>query len=103
MCHDVAVDELINRFKSGDAAAVRTIYQLYGGAINTIARSLLRDPELAAEVVQTTFLKAWRSASSFDDSRDLAPWLYSIARRSAIDAARKEGRPTQGATNQRPR
>jgi RNA polymerase sigma factor (sigma-70 family) len=53
---------------------------------------MLAKRELADEVVQTTMLKAWRAASSFDPSRELAPWLYAIARRVAIDVYRREQR-----------
>jgi RNA polymerase sigma-70 factor (ECF subfamily) len=42
-------------------------------------------------------LKAWRAAPSFDPSRELAPWLYTIARRVAIDIYRREQRvPVSG-------
>jgi RNA polymerase sigma-70 factor (ECF subfamily) len=43
-------------------------------------------------VLQTTMLKAWRAAASFDTSRELAPWLYAIARRVAVDIYRRERR-----------
>src|SRR5690606_37060551 len=39
--------------------------------------------------------KAWRAASRFEPGRDVAPWLYSIARHTAIDALRSESRPTR--------
>ncbi len=84
------------RFRAGDTEAVRAVYQHYGPAIHTVARSLLADRELANEVVQQTFVKAWRASSTFEEGRDLAPWLYSIARRTAIDVMRREQRPTQG-------
>ena len=51
---------------------------------------------LTNEVVQETFLTAWRVASTFDASRDLAPWPYTIARRTAIDTLRRKRRPTTG-------
>ena len=51
---------------------------------------------MAADVVQQTFVKAWRAASSFQAGREVAPWLYSIARHTAIDALRSEARPTRG-------
>ena len=51
---------------------------------------------LTNEVVQETFLTAWRVASTFDASRDLAPWPYTIARRTAIDTLRRKRRPTIG-------
>lgn len=84
--------ELIAQFKAGDESAVRAIVAEYRGPIQTIARSMIGSPELAAEVVQQTFVKAWKSAASFDEDRAFAPWIYSIARRTAIDALRREGR-----------
>ncbi len=82
------------RFRAGDEVAVREIHQRYAGAVRTVARSMMSDPELIADVVQQTFIKAWRAASSFDQDRELAPWLYSIARRTTIDVLRREGKAT---------
>lgn len=90
------MDVVIARFREGDPDAVRAVYRKYSGAVHTVARSIVGDPELTADVVQQTFIKAWRAAASFDSTRDLAPWLYAIARRTAIDALRYERRPTRG-------
>ncbi len=90
------MDDLVARFRAGDEAAIRAVYRRYGGAVMTVASSMVADQTLAAEVVQQTFVKAWRAASTFDADRDLAPWLYAIARRTAIDVLRSEGRPTTG-------
>lgn len=91
------MDDLGARFRAGDADAVREIVRRHGGAVTTVARSIVHDEQLAADVVQQTFLKAWRAASGFDADRELAPWLYSIARRTAIDVLRVERRPTASA------
>ena len=82
----------MQRFASGDPEAVRELYDRYGGAVHTVAASSLRDRRLAEEAVQMTFLQAWRSAERFDPARDPAPWLYAIARRSAVDVYRRERR-----------
>jgi RNA polymerase sigma-70 factor (ECF subfamily) len=87
--------ELAERFRSGDEDAVRIVYRRHSRAVMTVAMSVLRDRQLAAEAVQQTFLKAWRAAATFDPDRELAPWLYSIARRAAIDLYRSEHRPTR--------
>jgi RNA polymerase sigma-70 factor (ECF subfamily) len=92
-----AMDDLAARFRAGDPDAVREIVRRHGGAVTTVARSIVHDEQLAAEVVQQTFLKAWRAAAGFDADRELAPWLYSIARRTAIDVLRVERRPTASA------
>ncbi|MEM7140122.1 MAG: sigma-70 family RNA polymerase sigma factor [Actinomycetota bacterium] len=89
-------DDVIARFRAGDEAAIRAVYRHYGGAVQTVARSMIGDPELVADVVQQTFVKAWRAAASFEEGRDLAPWLYTIARRTAVDALRREQQPTRG-------
>lgn len=89
-----AMDDVVARFRAGDPDAVREIVRRHGGAVTTVARSIVHDEQLAAEVVQQTFLKAWRAAAGFDVDRELAPWLYSIARRTAIDVLRVERRPT---------
>jgi RNA polymerase sigma-70 factor, ECF subfamily len=84
--------DLVARFAAGDESAVRAVYTRFAGPVLTVALATLGDRGLADEVVQTTMLKAWRAASSFDTSRDLAPWLYAIARRVAIDVYRRERR-----------
>lgn len=90
------MDELIARFRAGDEHAIRALYQAHGGAVFTVARSITGNRELADDVVQQTFTKAWQAADRFDPSRPIAPWLYAIARRTAIDVLRHERRPTTG-------
>ena len=42
--------------------------------------------------MQQTFLKAWRAADRFDANREIAPWLFTIAKRVAVDIYRREKR-----------
>jgi RNA polymerase sigma factor (sigma-70 family) len=78
------------RFREGDPEAVRAVYREYGRLVFSVAYRILGDRGLAEEATQQTFLKAWRAADSFDIDRELGPWLTSIARRAAIDVARRE-------------
>lgn len=82
----------MRRFAAGDAGAVRELYQAYGRSVFTVAYRSLGDRHLAEEAVQQTFLQAWRAAQRFDPQRKPAPWLYSIARRVAVDIYRRERR-----------
>ena len=84
--------DVIKRFAAGEQEAIRELYRLYGRAVFTVAYSSLRDRGLAEEVVQLTFLQAWKAADRFDVERDPAPWLYAIARRAAVDVYRRERR-----------
>jgi RNA polymerase sigma factor (sigma-70 family) len=78
------------QFRDGDPDAVRAVYRSYGRLVYSVAYRVLENRGLAEEATQQTFLKAWRAAGSFDPDRELGPWLASIARRTAIDVARRE-------------
>ncbi len=85
----------MRRFKDGESDAVAELYTRYGRAVFSLAFRALGDRGLAEEAVQQTFLQAWRAASRFDLDKDPAPWLYSIARRVAVDLYRRERRHEQ--------
>jgi RNA polymerase sigma factor (sigma-70 family) len=82
--------ELRARFRQGDPDAVRSVYRSHGRLVYAVAYKVLGDRGLAEEAVQQTFVKAWRAAQSFDERRELGPWLAAIARRVAIDLYRRE-------------
>lgn len=83
---------LIKRFQRGDPEAVRALYRAYSRPVFTVAYGALGDRSLAEEAVQVTFTNAWKAADRFDASKEIAPWLYSIARRVAVDLYRRERR-----------
>ncbi len=83
---------LFDGFVARDEGAIREIYRRYGGAVFGIAMKILRDRGHAEEAAQQTFIKAWQAADRVDPSRDIGPWLYTIARRVAIDVYRRERR-----------
>jgi RNA polymerase sigma factor (sigma-70 family) len=82
--------ELRARFRQGDPDAVRLVYRSYGRLVYAVAYKVLGNRDRAEEATQQTFVKAWRAAQSFDESRELGPWLATIARRVAIDLYRRE-------------
>jgi RNA polymerase sigma factor (sigma-70 family) len=80
------------RFRDGDADAVRAVYREYGRLVYAVAYKVLGDRSLAEDATQQAFVQAWKAAASYDPSRDLGPWLATIARRAAIDVHRRESR-----------
>lgn len=84
--------EVLQGFRIGDENAVKSVYDSFSGAVYALCLSILRDPGLAADATQQTFIKAWRAASAYDAERAFGPWVYAIARRTAIDIYRKERR-----------
>lgn len=89
----MSVDQATQRaFASGSPEAVPAVYAAFRKQVFTVTMSMLGNRSLAEEATQQTFLNAWRRADSYDPSRALAPWLYSIARRASIDLYRRERR-----------
>jgi RNA polymerase sigma-70 factor (ECF subfamily) len=84
--------EVKSRFREGDPDAVRVVFRAYGELVYAVALRVLGNRTLAEEATQQVFVKAWRAARSLDLSRDMDPWLATIARRVAIDVYRSEAR-----------
>lgn len=70
-------------------AVLRSAYAAHGSELFRMAARALGDRGLAEEVVQETFVRAWRAQERFDPDRSsLRTWLFAIARNLVIDAAR---------------
>jgi RNA polymerase sigma factor (sigma-70 family) len=97
MLRVVTDPQVVSRFAAGDEDAVRTLYREYGRLVFAVAYKVLGDRELAEEATQQAFLQAWRASASFEASKELGPWLATIARRAAIDIHRREARHAHSA------
>ncbi len=68
----------------------------HGDALYRYALLRLRDPELASELVQETFLHAYRGRESYGGRASERTWLASILRHKLIDHFRRSGREAAG-------
>lgn len=81
--------QLVIRLQAQDRAAIGDLYDAYSGALFGVVLRIVQQRELAEQVLQDTFLKAWRNGNSYDTSKGrLFTWLLNIARNTAIDATR---------------
>jgi RNA polymerase sigma-70 factor (ECF subfamily) len=67
---------------------VEESFALYHGEIYGFLARMVRDPELAADLAQDTFVKAYRAYETLGDREKARAWLYSIANRVALDELR---------------
>jgi RNA polymerase sigma-70 factor (ECF subfamily) len=75
--------------ESADEEGLRIAFLAYSGELYGYARRSLADAGAADEVVQETFIRAWRARSRFDpELGSLRTWLFAIERRIVIDHAR---------------
>ncbi len=77
----------------GDHKAVLTILmESYGAALYRYCRQLTADEDLAQDVHQLTFVKAYEDLHRFARRSSLRTWLYGIARHRCLDALKQKRR-----------
>jgi RNA polymerase sigma-70 factor (ECF subfamily) len=81
--------ELLTQYIEGEEAAFSEIVSRYKNGLYAFLRMFLNRRELVEDVFQETFLQLFNSRESFDTSRPLRPWLFTIAANKAKDALRK--------------
>ncbi|MCS6844425.1 MAG: sigma-70 family RNA polymerase sigma factor [Caldilineales bacterium] len=85
--------ELVHRITQSDEGALMLLYERYGGQVYSLALRVLRNPALAEEATQDTFLKVWHKGVQWSPSKGLfSSWLLTVARYTAIDHLRRERR-----------
>jgi len=81
--------ELVARSLAGEDAAFGQIMRRYKTDLFRFARRYTGDPEAAMDIVQETFVSAWRALGRFDGRHPLGVWLRAIALNKCRDAARR--------------
>jgi RNA polymerase sigma-70 factor (ECF subfamily) len=76
-----------------DPVAARTfvegLFARHHAEIHAYLSRMLRDPELAADLAQDAFIRAYRAYGDLDDVAKARAWLYQIAHRVALDEIRR--------------
>jgi RNA polymerase sigma-70 factor (ECF subfamily) len=70
---------LVEAIRAGDPHAPRALIERFHGVVFGLCLRMLNHRQDAEDVVQETFLRAFRALSGFDPSRPLRPWLLGIA------------------------
>jgi RNA polymerase sigma-70 factor (ECF subfamily) len=79
----------VTRDRATARTVVEELFQLHGHEIYSYLARMLRDNELAADLAQDTFVKAFRAFDSLEDPAKARAWLYQIASRTALDELRR--------------
>jgi RNA polymerase sigma-70 factor, ECF subfamily len=86
--------------------ALGRLIDSYSRPLYGLGMRLLGDRGLAEELVQDSFVRIWRSAASYDADRgSVRTFIYTIARRAAIDLQRRSSRvpvPVEPSPDDRP-
>ncbi len=95
--------DLIGRAAEGDARALEVLYDRYSRVVFSFGLRIVGDPQLAEELLQEVFFRAWQQGGSFRSSKgSFITWLLSITHNMAIDEVRKRRRRPQKADSEDP-
>ncbi len=85
--------DLVAALRAGDRRAVlEGLMDRYRQKVLHLAVSIVRDPALAEDLSQTTFVKVWQALPKFDGRAALSTWLYTITRNTCLSALERERR-----------
>lgn len=77
-------------FRKKDDSSQRLLYEMFYKRVYNTAYFVTKDPHLADDVVQETFIKAFRNMERITDSEKVGAWLSVIATRTAIDLLKSQ-------------
>lgn len=81
--------DLLARIRAGDKAACAACIEGHAPGVYRVALRLMRDEAEAQEVMQETFLNAFRAIDDFDGRSEIGTWLYRIATNAALMRLRR--------------
>lgn len=82
---------LVSQFQKKDGKAFESLYTMYSESMHGVIYNIVRDPDIAQEVMQDVFLKAWNNADTYSSKKGrFFTWLLNIARNAAIDKTRSK-------------
>lgn len=87
--HEETDEALMARYQGGDARAFELLLGRHERAIFGFIYRMIRDRELANDLLQETFLRVVKNAGGYSPKAKFTTWLYTIARNQCIDALRK--------------
>ena len=83
-------EELVSRYLAdGHKESFELLCNRYTVPMYRFAMSFVKNKDEAEDIVQKTFIKMWKHIHTFDVSKKFSVWLYTIARRTALDELKK--------------
>jgi len=81
---------LLTKAIAGDEQSFSKVVQLLLPALYQFIFLIVRDHDLAEDIVQETWIKAWKHRSRFDPKFSFKTWLYTIGKHTAFDMLKKK-------------
>ncbi|MES2709698.1 MAG: sigma-70 family RNA polymerase sigma factor [Verrucomicrobiota bacterium] len=85
---DLDLNALVERARQGDDIAFAAVLEQFGKRTFHFVLRIVANAHDAEDVTQETFVKAWRSLPRYRPQHSFCPWLFTIARRTALNHLR---------------
>ena len=80
---------IVELLQERDEKAISLLYDNYADTLYGVAYKVVKDEDLAQDIVQESFVKIWKKSDSYDPTKaKLFTWLFRITRNTAIDKLR---------------
>lgn len=86
--------KLVKSSLQGNAEAFKELFMKHVSKINSLCRRISADSQLADDLTQEVFIKAWEKLNTFQFESKFSTWLHSIAANMFLMHLRKEKRQT---------
>lgn len=81
--------QLVDRIHKGDRTAMELLYRRYVDRVWRYGWSVTRSRDMAAEIVQETFLRVIRSLGGFQRRSMFSTWLFTLTRSATLELLRR--------------
>jgi RNA polymerase sigma-70 factor (ECF subfamily) len=86
---------IVELLQERNEKAISLLYEHYGDTLFGVANKVVRNEELAQDVLQESFVKIWKKSDTYDPAKaKLFTWLFRITRNTAIDKLRSANAKT---------
>jgi RNA polymerase sigma-70 factor (ECF subfamily) len=85
------LETLVQQFQNKNQVAFEKLYNMYSNSIHGVVYNIVRDSDIADELMQDVFIKAWHKADTYSSQKGrFFTWVLNIARNAAIDKTRSK-------------
>jgi RNA polymerase sigma-70 factor (ECF subfamily) len=85
------LETLVKQFQDKNEVAFEKLYNMYNKSIHGVVYNIVKDADIADELMQDVFIKAWKKADTYSSKKGrFFTWILNIARNTAIDKTRSK-------------
>lgn len=86
---EISDEELVEQIRTDDQEQYAQIVKRYQGKLLRYASGIVKDDQLSEDIVQETFIKAFKNLNNFNTDKKFSSWIYRIAHNESLNIIRR--------------